>query len=734
MDELEENNAWKRDDASSDYDPEAIKRRLQQLDEARINYDAPRMLFLVRTALTRNLGNMGNVKLYKYSHTGTKALIDRYIASALQTIKCLVEASERLPSGDHTKLMLEQVVHARQAFGRSALLLSGGGTFGMNHTGVLKALWEEKLLPRIISGASAGSIVSAVICCRTDEEVPELMETFCHGDLAVFEEKGRGDSVLRKAARFLKYGAFFDISHLTRIMRELIGDLTFQEGYNRTRRILNITVSSASLYELPRLLNYVTAPNVLIWSAVAASCSVPLVFSSASLLAKDARTGQTVPWNPSPQKLIDGSVDNDLPMTRLAEMFNVNHFIVSQVNPHVVPFLVKEEITNDPRLQDPSGSSWLQTFTDLAKGEALYRMQTAAEMGIFPTALTKAVSVLSQKYSGDITILPEISYANFPNILSNPSEEFMTQAMLAGERATWPKLSRIRNHCAIELALDDAVQKLRTRVVFSSSQTDLRLGAIARASTDSRKQRQKIRAGTGHRRRKLSEPDASIARAVREGLVPSNQRHHKTRSLVNPRALESTSTVQTMLTHPEAEPHSPIPSSSHRLDPLSSGAENAENIFTSDGDADDDSCSSPASVHSFEHELEDSSGWSRRLSSSLPPTPAGYRNTLGDLAFTPSNPSRSGKSIKTNKPLPHTPTDPVSKPSPQEARYKKLFHSGKARAKAAVIPEEKATSDAASQPTSPDTSSGRVRRVNALGLELNLAPSKGISIRKKRSD
>ena len=30
-------------------------------------------------------------------------------------------------------------------------------------------------------------------------------------------------------------------------------------------------------------------------------------------------------------------------MTRLAEMFNVNHFIVSQVNPHVVPFLAKEE-------------------------------------------------------------------------------------------------------------------------------------------------------------------------------------------------------------------------------------------------------------------------------------------------------------------------------------------------------------------------------------------------------
>lgn len=32
----------------------------------------------------------------------------------------------------------------------------------------------------------------------------------------------------------------------------------------------------------------------------------------------------------------DGSVQADLPMQRLSELFNINHFIVSQVNPHVV--------------------------------------------------------------------------------------------------------------------------------------------------------------------------------------------------------------------------------------------------------------------------------------------------------------------------------------------------------------------------------------------------------------
>ena len=214
----------------------------------------------------------------------------------------------------------------------------------------------------------------------------------------------------------------------------------------------------------------------MIWSAVAASCSVPILFSAAQLLVKNPLTGENTPWNPTPQRWIDGSVDNDLPMTRLAEMFNVNHFIVSQVNPHVVPFLAKDEqiLAQDARDDRNYGPGWIYTLTNLAKDEALHRMHVLAELGIFPNLVTKCRSVLSQKYSGDITILPEIDYKDFSRILKNPTPDFMVQACLCGEQATWPKLSRIRNHCAVELELDAAVQKLRARVVFSPSQMDLR--------------------------------------------------------------------------------------------------------------------------------------------------------------------------------------------------------------------------------------------------------------------
>ncbi len=712
LDEIEGNNNWKSIFDSTDYDAALVESRLKQLDEARISCDVGRMLFLVRTSLTRNLGDMGNLKLYRHTHIGTKDLIERYITSAMETLDALLDVSAKCRcDGLESKYILEQVLSTRQAFGRSALLLSGGATFGMNHIGVLKVLWEARLLPRIISGASAGSIVCAVLCTRTDEEIPEVLANLCTGDLAVFEEEGNEDSVLRKVARFLKHGSLFDISHLTRVMKDLLGEMTFQEAYNRTRKILNICVSSASLYELPRLLNYITAPNVLIWSAVAASCSVPFVFSAASILAKDPKTGEAVPWNPSPQRWIDGSVDNDLPMTRLAEMFNVNHFIVSQVNPHVIPFLVKEEdfITQEAHQSTPmvgSGPTWLHSFTQLAKGEALHRMHTMAEIGIFPNTLTKAVSILNQKYSGDITIFPEISYADFPRMLSNPTPEFMHQAMLCGERATWPKLSRIKNHCAIELALDDAVQKLRARVVFSPSQVDLRMGAHSRSNSDLRRgSRSKNRVG----KRPLSqtsapEPPNSKHTYLHESKAgrPKSERHKKALS------------INTLLDQPTVSPYSSSPPEvpnlnrahtsdalgPHHHDLTSSGAETS-NLTTS----------SSSSSLSLTSSMESPSSPSPPLTSASQPT-------------TPFNhhPSSHTPPIKTSTTsLSMTPKTSIPAIGSAESRYKRLFHSKSPREGNVV----------GTKPKGDRGKKDGMRR--GWTLDLNISDAKGIMKRRGKS-
>ena len=65
-------------------------------------------------------------------------------------------------------------------------------------------------------------------------------------------------------------------------------------------------------------------------------------------MAKD-RDGNIIPYHNFPnQKYQDGTLFNDLPITRLAELFNVNFYIASQVNPHVVPFISNRKQQTSP--------------------------------------------------------------------------------------------------------------------------------------------------------------------------------------------------------------------------------------------------------------------------------------------------------------------------------------------------------------------------------------------------
>lgn len=117
-----------------------------------------------------------------------------------------------------------------------------------------------------------------------------------------------------KIGRFLKEGVIFDMTHLQSFLKSLYGELTFIEAFKKYHWNLNVSVSILNEKEGYRILNYLTSPNVLIWSAVSASCAVPYMFSPVDLMCKQ-ESGQIVPLLPtSNHKYIDGSVVSDLPM------------------------------------------------------------------------------------------------------------------------------------------------------------------------------------------------------------------------------------------------------------------------------------------------------------------------------------------------------------------------------------------------------------------------------------
>ena len=494
LDLLEGNDWWKFDEASDECDLQLIRMRLDRLKQANHEGDLEEMLWQIRSSLKRDLGGMCNIRLYQHTWTGTKALIDEYTEVVRYTIDQIAKFCESAHPTD-VERFLHGMKAARQSFGTSALLLSGGGTLGMCHIGVISCLLQENLLPRIIAGSSAGSIVGAVLCCKKGDDAVTTLGKLCDGDLCVFQGEGELQGIRGVASNLLKGRSAFNISNLCRVMKELLGDITFKEAYYHTGRILNIHVSCRDEYNLPRLLNYQTSPNVVVWSAVASSCALPGIFKSPGLKAKNPETGIMEPWGFADHRWIDGSIEGDLPAQILERLFNVNNFIVSQVNPHVVPFLQRED---DKPVAKASQPGWIRHGLSIARANALYALDNVKDHRAPNFFLKSGHSILSQKYTGDITILPDISWVKWSEVLANPSHEFIMTAVKHGERATWPKLDRIRNHLLIELALDRGIKHIHAMLIGSNRLEQN--GAILQrtpSSTRSEHGGQHMRVGSG---------------------------------------------------------------------------------------------------------------------------------------------------------------------------------------------------------------------------------------------
>ncbi len=134
------------------------------------------------------------------------------------------------------------------------LALSGGGAKGFAHVGALKALEELGIRPDIVSGTSAGAVVSVLYADGySPDEILDLFSELSFKDLA--------EIVLPRAS-------FFKIERFRQFMTDSL----------RTRRLEELALPAA-----------VTATNldkggVVTWRSgdiverVVASCSIPIVF------------------------------------------------------------------------------------------------------------------------------------------------------------------------------------------------------------------------------------------------------------------------------------------------------------------------------------------------------------------------------------------------------------------------------------------------------------------------
>lgn len=446
LDQYEGRDKWREVLESDDYDYRLLASRVRVLKKMRRNQDVDRTIFRLREELHGNLGNMANPALYQHARTGTKKLINKYLDEVSTCLQLLCDSdSEALPPMRKRRFLKR----AARSFGRSCLLLSGGASQGLFHLGVIKELEAEGIMPRVITGSSAGAIIAGIVASHTDEELEELLVPsrmefeWCR--MFGITDMIRGSGML-------------DQSLLKKSINRNIPEMTFLEAYKRTNRILNITVSPADPNQFPRLLNYLTAPNVLIRRAALASAAIPGLFPPVQLRAKNFN-GKSVAYMPQ-SRWIDGSVHEDIPKQRVNRLHNINHYIVSQTNPHVLPFLsddmdekgllpfIQDVVIKGPMVQ-------LEHLLELA--------QQHFELPGLSSFIKKAHAMARQTYSGDITIYPERRLMNLGKTFSNFGPVEIEKILWEGRRATWPKIERIRNTTQISRTFDNCLQCMSER-------------------------------------------------------------------------------------------------------------------------------------------------------------------------------------------------------------------------------------------------------------------------------
>ncbi|PHH68188.1 hypothetical protein CDD82_748 [Ophiocordyceps australis] len=475
-------DAWRNNPTSRHYDWKLIGDRLDSLEFARGESNVQLLVNLLRSGLVRNLGNITVPRLYNRSFSGTKYLIDEYITQVAETVEdvCVLATGPDAMPVSPNQMKLDFIHDTRQAFGRSTLVLQGGAIFGLCHLGVVKALFLRGLLPRIITGTATGALIAALVAIHTEDELPQVLEANAI-DLTAFVGKARvstgsrqgeqtlksrWDTLVRRIRRFSHEGYFLDVKVLEECVRANVGDLTFEEAYNRSKRILNITIATEGQGGVPTLLNYITAPNVLIWTAaIASNASSPSFYGrTVMILCKDAH-GSIGPWAPANTTAFRhwthaSYTDQDSPLQRVAELFNVNHFIVSQARPYLIPFLQSD--MHGPSLAEARSRTTQLTafFARMIGVEVRHRLRQLDTLQLLPAGIRRFL-VDEQVPAASMTLVPELTAGDFVRLLETPTRETLNYWILRGERSVWPAVAALRIRCAVENELERSYQVVR---------------------------------------------------------------------------------------------------------------------------------------------------------------------------------------------------------------------------------------------------------------------------------
>ncbi|KAJ9098167.1 hypothetical protein QFC21_004496 [Naganishia friedmannii] len=384
---------WKAADEDNKYDFPLVRKVKKSLKSMRESGDVKGIMGVLEICVRNNFAGTESVRMYSETSSIPLAYTEE-VAKALDFVRTSPDIS--LPE----KRRFYRAINKN--YGASALCLSGGAGFGYYHFGVIKAFLDADLLPRVITGTSAGGLVAALTCTRTDEELKEML------------------------------------------VPELADHITACED------------SIAPT----KLLNYLTAPDCVIWSAIIASAAVPGILNGVVLMQKTAQ-GDLKPMNFG-SKFKDGSLRVDIPLESLHLLFNVNYSIVSQ---------------------GWRGGFLLSAAEQYLKLELTKNFRVIRDLELLPQLLgSDWSSVFLQRFAGSVTILPKSRIVDWIHLLTDPDRKELKRMIQVGESVSWPKLHMIENRLKIERNVlrgrSEVRQALHRSRVTTDSDSAVRLNPV----------------------------------------------------------------------------------------------------------------------------------------------------------------------------------------------------------------------------------------------------------------
>ena len=160
-------------------------------------------------------------------------------------------------------------------------------------------------------------------------------------------------------------------------------------------------------------------------------------------------------------KFVDGSVACDLPMNRMSELFNINTFIVSQVNPHVAPFITSDGFSHDKsRLR----RRLLVKARNLIGNEIQHWITQLTYLGLFPEYVQGIADLVMQTYRGHVTIAPRPSLYDYRRLIQDVEPSDFERVLQHTYTQTIQRISHIRSLFGIEREFDRYYMRLKNKL------------------------------------------------------------------------------------------------------------------------------------------------------------------------------------------------------------------------------------------------------------------------------